>query len=49
MRSQESEEFLKYRRDLEAQEAHKANPHPLYKTRYWQTPRINEKDPRDRD
>lgn len=44
----ESEEFLKLRRDLEAQEAFKANPHPLRRV-WWETPRIKEVDPRDRD
>lgn len=44
----ESEEFTKYRRDLEAQEAFKANPHPL-KGVWWESPQVKEIDPRDRD
>lgn len=44
----ESEEFLKYRCDLEAQEAFKANPHPL-RRQWWESPRIKDDDPKDRD
>ena len=44
----ESQEFLKWRRDLEAQEAFKANPHPM-KRRWWETPQVKEIDPRERD
>lgn len=50
MRSPESEELAKYRRDLEDQEAFKSNPNP-WKRQYVPPPssRINEKDPRCRD
>jgi len=48
MRSEESEEFTKLRRDLEDAEAFKANPHGLKRT-WWKSPQVIEKDPRDRD
>jgi hypothetical protein len=44
----ESAEFLKYRRDLEAREAFKANPHPAKRV-WWESPRVKEIDPRERD
>lgn len=50
MISEESEEFLKYRRDLEDRAAHEANPSP-WKRRWVPLPtgRVDEVDPRDRD
>jgi hypothetical protein len=46
----EQEELAKLRRDLEEQEAFKADPHP-WKRRYVKLPtgRIDETDPRERD
>lgn len=51
MRSPESEEFTRLRRDLEDQEAFKADPNP-WKRRYVPPVppvRIIEMDPRERD
>ena len=48
--TEEQQELAKLRRDMEDQEAFRANPNP-WKRRYVPAPtsRINELDPRERD